>query len=113
MMKNKKAKAGKRTKVTLNNPDRDFPEMAVRIIKGKELRSMTAAQLREAISNGENDPIVVRDAEGGFQLLNTLYRGLYSNNYCPQETEVILFADGSFEVIEEKEEEDEDEVEAA
>src|SRR5262245_16492333 len=72
-----------------------------RLIEGEEYQSLTADQLREAIGNGENDPQVVRDEDGTFHLVNAEFRGQCSINFMPQEREIILYEDGSFEVVDE------------
>jgi hypothetical protein len=71
-----------------------------RLIEGEEYQSLTADQLREAISNGENDPRVVRDENGDFFLVCAEFRGQTSINFQPHEQEIELYDDGSFEIVE-------------
>jgi hypothetical protein len=71
--------------------------------------NLTADELREAIRNGENEPHIVRDEDGTFFLVNAEFRGDRSIYFNPEETEVILYEDGTFETIDEFEgDEDED-----
>ena len=70
--------------------------------------NLTADELREAIRNGENEPHVVRNGDGKFFLINAEFRGLPSDDFNPEETEIILYEDGSFEMIDEDEDEDDE-----
>jgi hypothetical protein len=82
----------------------------VRIIEGEEYKSLTADQLREAICDGENHPVVLRDENGAFHLICAEYRGNWSIDYQPEEKEIDLYEDGTFELVyEEEEDEEEDE----
>ena len=78
-----------------------------RLIVDEEYQNLTADQLREAIANGENDPHVVRDENGDFFLVYAEFRDLTSINFCPTEQEIELYEDGSFDVVEPDEDEDE------
>jgi hypothetical protein len=91
----------------IRNRDGHLSETA-RVIRGDDFLALTADQLREAIRNGENEPRVVRDGDGKFYLINAEFRGFPSNNYNPHETEVILYEDGSFETIDEDDEDEEE-----
>ena len=79
-----------------------------RLIKEEDFLNLTAEQLREAICNGEHYPIVARDEEGDFLLLCTSDADDFLDFY-PRPAEILLYDDGSFEVVELYEDEDEDE----
>ena len=79
-----------------------------RLIKEEDFLNLTAEQLREAIYNGEYNPIVARDENGEFLLLCTYGPDDFIHFY-PRTAEILLYDDGSFEVVEVYEDEDEDE----
>jgi hypothetical protein len=79
-----------------------------RLIKEEDFLNLTADQLREAIVNGEHYPIVARDEDGDFLLLCSSAPD-DSIDFYPRTAEVLLYDDGSFEVVEVYEDEDEDE----
>ena len=79
-----------------------------RLIKDEDFLNLTAEQLREAIYNGEHYPIVARDEDGDFLLLCTYGPDDFIHFY-PRTAEILLYDDGSFEVVEVYEDEDEDE----
>ena len=83
-----------------------------RLIKYEDFLNLTAEQLREAICNGEHYPVVARDEDGDFLVLCTGAADDFIDFY-PRTAEILLYDDGSFEVVEVYEDEDEDEDEEA
>ena len=79
-----------------------------RLIKEEDFLNLTAEQLREAICNGEHYPIVARDEDGDFLVLCTSAADDFIDFY-PRTAEILLYDDGSFDVVELYEDEDEDE----
>jgi hypothetical protein len=76
-----------------------------RLIEYEDFLNLTAEQLREAICNGEHYPIVARDEKGDFVLLCT-YAVDDSIDFYPWTAEILLYDDGSFDVVELYEDED-------
>jgi hypothetical protein len=60
---------------------------SARLISREEYLNLTADELREAIDNGENEPVVARDQDGACFLLNAIYRGWPSHNVESDERE--------------------------
>ena len=88
--------------------DRCWRHGPARLIKEEDFLNLTAEQLREAILNGEYEPIVARDEDGDFLLLCSCGPDDFINFY-PRTGEIFLYDDGSFDVVELEEYEDEDE----
>ena len=99
------SKTRQTTDVIMEHYDSGGP---VRIIEGDEYDNLTADQLREAIKYGQNEPHVVQSVDGTFYLLNALYRDYVSSDFNPSEMYIDLYEDGTFEVIEEVEEDEEE-----
>jgi hypothetical protein len=84
--------------------DCDRGNGTVRLIKEEDFLNLTAEQLREAILGSEHNPIVARDENGDFLLLCT-YGPV---DFYPRTAEILLYDDGSFEVVEVYEDQDQD-----
>ena len=68
-----------------------------RLIKEEDFWNLTAQQLREAICNGEHASLVGRAEDGVFVLLCTNEQHI---DFCPRRAEILLYDDGSFDVVE-------------
>ena len=79
-----------------------------RLIKYEDFLNLTVEQLREAICNGDHCPIVARDEDGNFVVLCTSAAN-GSIDCCPRTAEIVLYDDGSFDVVELGKYEEEDE----
>ena len=70
-----------------------------RLVNEEDFLNLTAEQLREAIVNGVYWPIVARDKDGNFLVLCTT-DAKNSIDFYPRTAEILLYDDGSFEVVE-------------
>ena len=77
-----------------------------RLVKEEDFLNLTAEQLGIAIVNGVHWPIVARDKNGNFLVLCTTDVKILIDFY-PRTAEILLYDDGSFEVVEVYEDDDE------
>jgi hypothetical protein len=70
-----------------------------RLVKYEEFLNLTAEQLREAICNGDHYPVVARDEDGNFLVLCTSAAD-DSIDFKLRTAEILLYDDGSFDVVE-------------
>jgi hypothetical protein len=96
----------KTVKVSLLTRERRHGDYSVRLLEEDEYERVTADQLRAMIDELQTEPWAVMEQDGTLRLVNSLYRGHRSQDIENHEEKVRMFDDGTFELIEGEEEEE-------